>query len=44
MESGTPQDVVGMSSPSPLSIPVAIDRFVPQVAEAAATAAEADAR
>lgn len=41
VESDTPQDVVGMSSPTPLSIPVALDRFIPQVAEAAATAAEA---
>lgn len=44
VESGTPQDVVGMSSPTPLSIPVALDRFIPEVAEAAATAAEAGAR
>ncbi|MFB9730861.1 iron-siderophore ABC transporter substrate-binding protein [Ornithinimicrobium kibberense] len=44
VEADEPQEVVGMSSPTPLSIPVAIDRFVPQVAEAAATAAEADAR
>lgn len=44
VESGTPQDVVGMSSPTPLSIPVALDRFIPLVAEAAATAAEAGAR
>ncbi len=41
VESDTPQDVVGMSSPTPLSIPVALDRFIPQVAEAAATAAAA---
>ncbi|MGC5583458.1 ABC transporter substrate-binding protein [Ornithinimicrobium sp. W1665] len=44
VEAGEPQDVVGMSSPTPLSIPVALDRFVPQVAEAAATAAQDEAR
>jgi iron complex transport system substrate-binding protein len=35
------QAVVGMSSPTPLSIPVAIEEFIPDVAEAAATAQEA---
>lgn len=43
VEASEPQDVVGMSSPTPLSIPVALDRFIPHVAEAAA-AAGADAR
>lgn len=44
VEADEPQEVVGMSSPTPLSIPVALDRFVPQIAEAAATAAEAGDR
>lgn len=35
------QAALGMSSPTPLSIPVALETFVPDVAEAAATAAEA---
>lgn len=35
------QAALGMSSPTPLSIPVALDTFVPDVAEAATTAAEA---
>ena len=44
VESDQPQEVVGMSSPTPLSIPVAVDRFIPQVAEATAVAAEPGAR
>lgn len=35
------QAAMGMSSPTPLSIPFALEEFVPGVAEAAATAAEA---
>lgn len=35
------QAALGMSSPTPLSIPFALENFVPEVAEAAATAAEA---
>lgn len=38
------QAALGMSSPTPLSIPFALEHFVPDVAAAAATAAEADGR
>lgn len=35
---GDPQAAQGLSSPSPLSIPVALEEFIPEVAEAAAKA------
>ncbi|GAA1167106.1 ABC transporter substrate-binding protein [Ornithinimicrobium humiphilum] len=38
------QAALGMSSPTPLSIPVALETFIPDVAEAAAKAAEASPR
>lgn len=39
--SSDPQAAMGLSSPTPLSIPVALETFVPDVAEAAAAAAGA---